>query len=91
MTEELKPCPFCGNELISTGWTHPRRVYADEDIVPAVFWMVTCGCGATMLVRMKNRDDDDDDLPTAKEAAKIVTDNWNKRAYCTDDNPTMNI
>lgn len=78
---ELRPCPFCGNELISTGWTRPRRVYADEDIVPVIYWMVTCGCGATMLVRMKNRDDsdDDEDLPTIKEAAKIAMERWNRR------------
>ena len=91
MTEELKPCPFCGNEYVSMGWARPRRVYADEDIAPVVYWMVTCGCGATMLVRMKNRDDDDDDLPTATEAARIATGRWNERTYCTDDNLTMNI
>ena len=78
MTEELKPCPFCGNERISMGWARSNRGYADGDL-KSTYYMVTCGCGATMLVRMKNRDDDDDDLPTAKEAARIVTDNWNKR------------
>lgn len=88
---EIKPCPFCGNKLISMGWGRCTRGYVDGDLIRSTYYVVTCGCGATMLVRMKNRDDDDDDLPTAKEAAKIVTDNWNKRTYCTDDNPTMNI
>ena len=91
MTEELKPCPFCGNEYVSMGWVRSNRACLGVDIMIATYYMVGCRCGATMLVRMKNRDDDDDDLPTAKEAARIVTDNWNKRAYCTDDNPTMNI
>ena len=79
MTEELKPCPFCGNERISMGWGRCNRGYVDVGLIKSTYYMVTCGCGATMLVRMKNRDDDDDDLPTATEAAKIVTDNWNKR------------
>ena len=78
MTGELKPCPFCGNELISMGWARSSSGYVGSSIT-STYYMVGCGCGATMLVRMKNRDDDDDDLPTEKEAAKIATDNWNKR------------
>ena len=79
MIEELKPCPFCGNELISVGWARSRSAYVGEDVMIAIYYMVGCGCGATMLVRMKNRDDDDDDLPTATEAARIATERWNKR------------
>lgn len=79
MTEELKPCPFCGNEYVSMGWARSSRGYAGEGLIKSTYYMVGCGCGATMLVRMKNRDDDDDDLPTAKEAARIATERWNKR------------
>lgn len=83
MTEELKPCPYCGNELISMGWTYSNRGYVDGDLITSAYYMITCGCGATMLVRMKNRDDDDDDLPTATEASRIATERWNKRAGVT--------
>ena len=78
MTEELKPCPFCGNEYVSMGWARCNRGYADGGL-KSTYYMITCGCGATMLVRMKNRDDDDDDLPTATEASRIATERWNKR------------
>ena len=79
MTEELKPCPFCGNEYVSMGWARSRSAYVGEDTTTAVYWTIGCRCGATMLVRMKNRDDDDDDLPTEKEASRIATERWNKR------------
>ena len=79
MTGELKPCPFCGNELISMGWGCSNRSFVDGNVMMSTYYMVTCGCGATMLVRMKNRDDDDDDLPTATEAARIATERWNER------------
>ena len=79
MTEELKPCPFCGNEYVSMGWARSNRTFVEGDVMISTYYMVTCGCGATMLVRMKNRDDDDDDLPTATEAARIVTERWNER------------
>ena len=91
MTEKLKPCPFCGNKFISMGWGRSNRSFVDGNVMMSTYYMVTCGCGATMLVRMKNCDDDDDDLPTATEAARIATERWNKRTYCTDDNLTMNI
>lgn len=80
MTEELKPCPFCGNEYVSMGWARSNRAFVGEDVMMATYYMVGCRCGATMLVRMKNHDDDDVDLPTATEAARIVTERWNKRA-----------
>ena len=76
---ELKPCPFCGNKLISIGWARSNRACLGVDIMIATYYMVGCRCGATMLVRMKNRDDDDDDLPTATEASRIATERWNKR------------
>ena len=79
MTEELKPCPFCGNEYVSMGWARSTRGYVDSGLIKSTYYTIVCGCGATMLVRMKNRDDDDDDLPTAKEAARIATERWNKR------------
>lgn len=85
MTEELKPCPFCGNEYVSMGWVRSNRACLGVDIMIATYYMVGCGCGATMLVRMKNRDDDEDDLPTATEAARIATERWNKRADATQE------
>ena len=79
MTEELKPCPFCGNELISMGWARSRSAYVGEDTTTAVYWTIGCRCGATMLVRMEDCDDDEGDFPTATEAAKIATERWNRR------------
>lgn len=77
---ELKPCPFCGREDMSVSWRRAVvKVVRDENIL-GTDYMIRCRCGATMLVRMKNRDDDDDDLPTATEASRIVTERWNKRA-----------
>ena len=79
MTEELKPCPFCGSEDISMGgipihnecaWGNPNEMH----------WAVGCRrCGGAMLVRMSNYDGFDD-LPTATEASRIATERWNKRA-----------
>ena len=34
MSEKLKPCPFCGNELMSVGWTSDRTVIGDNDDLP---------------------------------------------------------
>ena len=81
MTEELKPCPFCGSELISVGWTYDRTVIGDK-VILSCYYTVVCECGASMFIRMKNRDDsdEDEDLPTIKEAARIATERWNKRA-----------
>lgn len=75
---ELKPCPFCGNELISIGWARFNRGYAYGDL-KSTYYMVTCKCGASMFIRMKNCDDDEDDLPTEKEAVKIAMERWNRR------------
>lgn len=80
MTEELKPCPFCGNELISVGWTYSHRTYVGGDITTGVYWTIRCRCGATMLVRMRSHDDYETDFPTATEASRIATERWNKRA-----------
>ena len=78
MTEELKPCPFCGNERISMGWARSNRGYVDGDL-KSTYYMVTCGCGAAVIVRMKECDNVDNDLPTAKEAARIAMEKWNRR------------
>ena len=77
MTEELKPCPFCGNELISVGRTFDRTVIGDK-VILSCYYTIVCKCGASMFIRMKNKDDEDD-LPTEKEAARIATERWNRR------------
>ena len=82
MSEELKPCPFCGNELMSVGWTSDRTVIGDK-VILSCYYTIVCKCGASMFIRMKKRDsgdDDNDDLPTANEAAKIAMERWNRRA-----------
>lgn len=75
----LKPCPFCGHEDMSVSWRRcVVKVVRDENVM-GTDYMIRCRCGGAMLVRMKNRDDDDDDLPTATEAARIATERWNRR------------
>ena len=77
----LKPCPFCGNELISVGWTFSDRTVIGDKVILSCYYTIVCECGASMFIRMKNRDDsnDDKDLPTIKEAAKIAMERWNRR------------
>ena len=79
MTEELKPCPFCGREDMSVSW---RRVVRDENIL-GTDYMIRCRCGASVIVRMNECDNVENDLPTATEAARIATERWNKRAGVT--------
>ena len=78
MTEELKPCPFCGNELLSVGWTYSDRTVIGDKVILSRYYTIVCKCGASMFIRMKNRDDDED-LPTIKEAVRIAMERWNER------------
>lgn len=76
----FKPCPFCGSDLISVGWTYSDRTVIGDKVILSCYYTIVCECGASMFIRMKNRDDDDDDdLPTAKEAARIAMERWNRR------------
>ena len=80
---ELEPCPFCGSDLISVGWTYSDRTVIGDEVILSCYYTIVCKCGASMFIRMKNRDDsddDDDDLPTAEEAARIAMERWNRRA-----------
>ena len=81
MTEKLKPCPFCGNELLSVGWTYSDRTVIGDKVILSCYYTIVCKCGASMFIRMKNRDnsDDDEDLPTIKEAVRIAMERWNER------------
>ena len=72
---DLKPCPFCGSKDISTSWGLGKRITN----MPECYWIIGCGCGATMLVRMKVNDFDQDSLPTRQEAREIARDGWNRR------------
>ena len=78
MTEELKPCPFCGNELLSVGWTYSDRTVIGDKVILSRYYTIVCKCGASMFIRMKNSDDDED-LPTIKEAVRIAMERWNER------------
>ena len=79
----FKPCPFCGSDLISVGWTYSDRTVIGDKVILSCYYTIVCKkCGASMFIRMKNRDDsdDDEDLPTIKEAARIAIERWNRRA-----------
>ena len=79
MTEELKPCPFCGHEDMSVSWRRTVvKVVRDENILGTEY-MIRCRCGAAVMVRMKECDNVENDLPTATEAARIATERWNRR------------
>ena len=74
----LKPCPFCGNELLSVWWTYSDRTVIGDKVILSRYYTIVCKCGATMFIRMKNSDDDED-LPTIKEAVRIAMERWNGR------------
>ena len=78
---KFKRCPFCGSELISVGWTYADRTVIGDKVILSCYYTIVCECGASMFIRMKNRDDgdEDDDLPTIKEAARIAIEKWNRR------------
>ena len=78
---KLNPCPFCGSDLISMGWTYSDRVVIGDKVILSCYYTIVCECGASMFIRMRNRDDgdDDEDLPTIKEAARIAMERWNRR------------
>ena len=75
---KFNPCPFCGGDLISVGWTYSDRTVIGDKVILSRYYTIVCKCGASMFIRMKNRDDDED-LPTIKEAARIAMEKWNRR------------
>ena len=78
---KFNPCPFCGSDLISVGWTYSDRTVIGDKVILSCYYTIVCECGASMFIRMKNRDDsdEDEDLPTIKEAARIAMERWNRR------------
>jgi hypothetical protein len=69
MTEELKPCPFCG------GAVHLERAYDTQDRIMGTrkWWGVVCrntiNLGGTCAIEQ---------IPSASEKAAI--ERWNRRA-----------
>lgn len=49
MTEELKPCPFCGHKISG------NQPYWDDMDTYDVYWIIRCGyCGALIFDEDKN-------------------------------------
>ena len=76
---KLNPCPFCGNDLIHVGRTYSDRTVIGDKVILSCYYTIVSKCGASMIIRMKNRDDSEEDLPTIKEAARIAIEKWNRR------------
>ena len=78
MIIKLKPCPFCGRRDMSVEWRRSIIALEDERSIITRYHMIRCRCGACMMVAMQD-EDEDDSLPTAKEAAWIASERWNRR------------
>ena len=78
MIIKLKPCPFCGRRDMSVERRRSIITLEDDHSIVTRYHMIRCRCGASMMVAMQD-EDEDDGLPTAKEAAWIASERWNRR------------
>lgn len=82
MSDELKPCPFCGNEVLAI---MARRLATYEpDNIKTVTGVAMCAdCGAEMRVNLTVRLDMPDDM-AEEEIRRELRERWNARAVVTD-------
>lgn len=89
MSDELKPCPFCGNEVLAI---MARRLATYEpDNIKTVTGVAMCAdCGAEMRVNLTVRLDMSDDM-AEEEIRRELRERWNARAVVTDEQFAMAV
>lgn len=71
MSEELRPCPFCGGKA--------KVKAAKEDHIGFTVWCA-CNCGARTGGFCPDMSKEDDTIENIEEAKKRAIKAWNRRA-----------
>lgn len=69
MSEELKPCPFCGGKA---------KIKAIAKSYGFTIWCA-CGCGAQTEEFCPNMNKEDDTMENIETCKKRATEAWNRR------------
>lgn len=70
MSEELKPCPFCGGEA--------KVKAAKKDYIGFTIWCA-CKCGARTEGFCPDTNKEDDTMENIEECKKRAIEAWNRR------------
>ena len=83
MSDELKPCPHCGNGSLLV-IARRASIYPLPDVKVFEGRVLCEECGGAMLLKHKTRSDTPDDIGVG-EVRDALRDRWNARAAVTDE------
>ncbi|WP_302384433.1 Lar family restriction alleviation protein [uncultured Adlercreutzia sp.] len=81
MSDDLKPCPFCGNGSLLV-IARRASIYPLPDVKVFEGSVLCEECGGAMLLRHKTRSDTPDDIGVG-EVRDVLRERWNARAQRT--------